>query len=198
MTGIGKPVELLRDGRGIYGIGVSDEFDIEALAWACGIDDLHLYPLRPSNLILRSDLLGDNKQKHRPSAVLQRITGGFRHGMFANFCEEHLRRVIHHEALNRAGLPWPPNQRGGQYVPYWSEDKKQQGRNRQIYHGLRRGSLHIINKLIGHRHLAKQVRRAGRGWKDARTCENRQPQALGYPASRPSLRRASEGQCGAQ
>ncbi len=108
MTGIGKPVELLRDGRGIYGIGVSDEFDIEALAWACGIDDLHLYPLRPSNLILRSDLLGDNKQKHRPSAVLQRITGGFRHGMFANFCEEHLRRVIHHEALNRAGLPWPP------------------------------------------------------------------------------------------
>jgi hypothetical protein len=32
----GKPVELLRDRRGIYGIGVSDPYDIEALAWACG------------------------------------------------------------------------------------------------------------------------------------------------------------------
>jgi len=34
----GQPVELLRDGRGIYGIGVSDAFDFEALACTCGID----------------------------------------------------------------------------------------------------------------------------------------------------------------
>ena len=33
-----KPVELLRDRRGIYGIGVSDPYAIEALGWACGVD----------------------------------------------------------------------------------------------------------------------------------------------------------------
>jgi hypothetical protein len=30
-----------------------------------------------------------------------------------------------------------------------AKDGKQQTRNRQIYHGLRCGSLHIVNKLIG-------------------------------------------------
>jgi len=33
-----KPVDLLRDGRAIYGIGISDSYDIEALALACGAD----------------------------------------------------------------------------------------------------------------------------------------------------------------
>ena len=32
------PVELLRDGRGIYGVGVSDLFDYEAGAWSCGVE----------------------------------------------------------------------------------------------------------------------------------------------------------------
>lgn len=32
------PIELLRDGRGVYGIGVSDLFDHEAVAWSCGIE----------------------------------------------------------------------------------------------------------------------------------------------------------------
>ena len=32
------PVVLLRDGRGIYGIGVSDLFDYEAAAWSCGVE----------------------------------------------------------------------------------------------------------------------------------------------------------------
>jgi hypothetical protein len=31
-----KPVELLRDRRGIYGIGVSDAYDIEALVSRTG------------------------------------------------------------------------------------------------------------------------------------------------------------------
>lgn len=44
-----------------------------------------------------------------------------------------------------AGLPWPPDQD----VKWWSKDKKQQERNRAIYHGLRLSSLRIINKLIG-------------------------------------------------
>ena len=33
-----EPVELLRDRQGVYGIGISDAYDIEALAWACGVD----------------------------------------------------------------------------------------------------------------------------------------------------------------
>jgi hypothetical protein len=85
----------------------------------------------------------------RPGAVLQKIkiTGGFQHGMFAHLTEERLRQVIHHEALIRTGLLWPPPCEKG--IKFWSRDKKQQDRNRQIYHGLRRASLHIINKLIG-------------------------------------------------
>ena len=39
------PVELLRDERGIHGIGVSDLFDHEAIAWSCGVEpDLYRSP----------------------------------------------------------------------------------------------------------------------------------------------------------
>ena len=44
--------------------------------------------------------------------------------------------------MKRAGLPWPPPDN-------WTTDTKQQARNRGIYHGLRRLSLHVINDLIG-------------------------------------------------
>jgi hypothetical protein len=147
ISNVAKPVELLRDSKGIYGVGISDAFDIEALAWACGIDNPHVFH-HPGNLILRPDWLSccNEKQKYRGFAVLQKITGGFRHGLFAKALEEGLRQVVHHDALNRIGLPWPPP---AHQAPYWSADKKQQARNRQIYHGLRLGSLHIINKLIG-------------------------------------------------
>jgi hypothetical protein len=140
-----RPVQLLCDRRGIYGIGVSDAYDIEALAWACGIDETD--NPKPPDLILRPDMLRCARRSFNKSAVLQKIMGGFRHGMFTHSHEESLRQVIHHEALLRAGLPWPPPDSIG--MRYWSRDKKQQDRNRQIYHGLRRGSLHIINKLIG-------------------------------------------------
>jgi hypothetical protein len=142
-----KPVELLRDRQGVYGIGVSDAYDIEAMAWACGAEwrDTACRTPRAKNLILRPDMLHLGKQSPFGSfAVLQKITGGFRHGMFTHSHEEGLRQVIHHEALICAGLPWPPTLE----LPYWSRDKKQQHRNRQIYHGLRRGSLHTVNKLI--------------------------------------------------
>ena len=66
--------------------------------------------------------------------------------MFTRSREERLRQIIHHEALIRAGLPWPrPDDR----KRWWSSDKTQQDRNRWIYHGLRLQSLHVINKLIG-------------------------------------------------
>ena len=142
-----KPVELLRDRQGVYGIGISDAYDIEALAWACGVDptDMGRTP-HMDNLILRPNMLQFGKQcRYGLFAVLQKITGGFLHGMFTHSREERLRQFVHHEALIRAGLPWPPP---NEDIKYWSRDKKQQDRNRQIYHGLRRGSLHTINKLI--------------------------------------------------
>ena len=99
-----KPVELLRDRRGIYGIGVSDPYDIEALAWACGAGPRDTYRTpHVGNLILRPDMLQSGKEcEYRPGAVLQKIIGGFRHGMFTHSNEERLRQVIHHEALIRA------------------------------------------------------------------------------------------------
>ena len=89
MSEIQHPVELLRDGKGIYGIGVAKEADVE-------------HPPKP--LILRRDRLEENNTDR---AVLQMITGGFRHGMFARMLEERLRQVIHHGLLRRRGLPWP-------------------------------------------------------------------------------------------
>ena len=74
--------------------------------------------------------------------ILQRITGGFRHGMFCNTLEEQLRRVIHQAMLSRVGLPWPAP------LQYWSSDRNQQNRNRKIYHGLRLASLSVMNRLI--------------------------------------------------
>jgi hypothetical protein len=147
------PVELLRDGRGTYGIGVSDLFDYEAIAWSCGVKPKPYTFERPPNaLILRPDRLVDAKP-HNPIpelgryAVLQKIVGGFRRGPFMRSREEQLRQFIHHEALKRAGLPWPPPD--NDHVRWWSTDEKQQARNRGIYHGLRRLSLHVINQLIG-------------------------------------------------
>jgi hypothetical protein len=137
------PVELLRDGRGIYGIGVSESFDFEAVAWRCGImPEPYTFQRAPNALILRPDWFMETKP-HK--AVLQKIVGGFRRGPFMHSGEEQLRQFIHHEALNRAGLPWPrPNQES-----WWSTDKKLQARNRGVYHGLRCFSLQVINDLIG-------------------------------------------------
>jgi hypothetical protein len=140
-----KPVELLRDQRGVYGIGVADSYDYEAHAWACGVEDLTCedHYSCPASLILRPDRLSGSR-KWRKGAVLQKIAGGFRRGPFMRSHEEGLRQFIHHKALNRAGLPWPPdNER------WWSSDKKRQAHNRGIYHGLRQFSLCVINDLIG-------------------------------------------------
>jgi hypothetical protein len=128
------PVELLRDRRGIYGIGIAKGVDIE-------------YP--PKNILLRPDRLGEIEDSYfATGAIFQRITGGFRHGMFARTSEEMLRRKVHHEMLGRAGLAWPPPQESGR-DRWWGADKEQQIRNRNIYHGLRLGSLSVINRLIG-------------------------------------------------
>lgn len=89
------PVELLRDGKGIYGIGVAKKVEIDH---------------RPRDLLLRRDRLTEFETCFRGHPVLQMITGGFRHGMFTHMLEEHLRQVIHHGMLRRVGLAWPPPQ----------------------------------------------------------------------------------------
>jgi hypothetical protein len=51
-----QPVELLRDQRGVYGIGVSDLFDFEAVAWSCGVEpEPYTFERAPRALILRPD-----------------------------------------------------------------------------------------------------------------------------------------------
>ena len=151
--GAPHPVDLLRDQRGVYGIGVSELFDFEVVAWSCGVEPVpYTFERPPGALILRPDWFAANTplgaHSSRPlGAVLQKITGGFRRGPFMHSHEEQLRQFIHHEALNRSGLPWPPRQHND--LRWWSEDKKQQTRNRGLYHGLRRSSLNAINHLIG-------------------------------------------------
>jgi hypothetical protein len=145
------PVVLLRDGRGICGIGVSDLFDYEAAAWSCGVEpEPYTFERPPGALILRPDRLMDAKAPLpmlAGYAVLQKIVGGLRRGPFMRSREEQLRQFIHHEALKRAGLPWPPPD--NHHIRWWATDTKQQARNRGVYHGLRRLSLHVINDLIG-------------------------------------------------
>jgi hypothetical protein len=151
--GAPHPVELLRDQRGVYGIGVSELFDFEVVARSCGVEpEPYIFERPPGALILRPDSFADNRplgaDPFRPlDAVLQKIAGGFWRGPFMRSHEEQLGQFIHHEALNRSGLPWPPRQQND--LRWWSEDEKQQAHNRGVYHGLRQLSLHIINHLIG-------------------------------------------------
>jgi hypothetical protein len=49
--GAPHPVELLRDQRGVYGIGVSELFDFEVVAWSCGVElEPHTFERPPSAL----------------------------------------------------------------------------------------------------------------------------------------------------
>ena len=100
------PVELLRDRKGIYGIGIAKYVEID-------------HP--PSSILLRPDRLDGSCVIW--GAIYQMITGGFRHGMFCHTSEERLRSVVHHEMLRRAGLPWPPSDGPDDQYPYWAKDK---------------------------------------------------------------------------
>jgi len=73
-----KPVELLRDRRAIYGIGFSDPYDIEALAWACGADPADTWQIRrASDLILRPDTGVTTARKRIPSRQDCGLAGAF-------------------------------------------------------------------------------------------------------------------------
>ena len=130
------PVDLLRDGRGVYGIGIIEDYQHEP--------DKVLTP--PTRLILRPDCMAAHDDGLPcPRAVLQKIAGGFRRGPFCRSVEEGLRQLIHHAALRRSGLSWPPTSPQA----WWSDDPIPQAKNRATYHGLRLSSLSAINKLMG-------------------------------------------------
>lgn len=136
LAGVGAdhPAELLRDAKGIYGIGIAKGAEVDRYDVA--------------KILLRPDRLDEES---RGQTIYQMITGGFRHGMFTRTSEEILRKAVHRAMLWRVGLCWPPRDfENGQQIRYWSSDKAQQTRNRQIFHGLRLRSLSVINGLIGH------------------------------------------------
>ena len=134
-------VELLRDGQGTYGIGVAELIGYKARQ-AVGFEQDLLEREYSGALILRRDRFNDIEPG---GAVLQKICGGFRHTMFKSSTEERLRRFIHHQSLERAGLPWPPEEA----CRWWSDHPKRQKLNRETYHGLREVSVQVINNLIG-------------------------------------------------
>jgi hypothetical protein len=85
------PVELLRDGRGIFGIGVSDLYDLEAVAWSCGIVlEPYIFERRPSALILRPDWVQCPGRTslapllHAVGAFAARLVSGTGLGLFAH------------------------------------------------------------------------------------------------------------------
>ena len=143
------PVQLLRDQRGVYGIGVAKEYDEEALVRMCGVERARAVYV-PQPIILRPDYLERPLPVRQHSAALQKITGGFRRGIFRRTTEEALRKFAHHEALERAGLPYPPPHDSEQPDRrWWSTDKARQVENQRKYHGLRLLSLSLVNRLIG-------------------------------------------------
>src|SRR5271165_14107 len=121
------PVALLRDAKGVYGVGVIGSLH-------------HAEWLEPLELILRPDRVSESNTR---LAALQKITGGFRRGPFRHTLEEALRRAIHHELLHRKRLAWPPEEEWG------ALETGRRLKTRQIYHGLRLRSLIVINGLVG-------------------------------------------------
>jgi Cu/Ag efflux pump CusA len=121
-----RVVDFLRDGKGIYGIGREIN--------AC------------QTLITRPDRLSDTDTS---LAVLQPLfsTCG-RSVLGGDYVEEDFRRLIHHQMLDQAGLPWQGCPIGERKVEWWSVDPAQQAANRRKYHGLKLSSLQIANMLI--------------------------------------------------
>lgn len=148
------PVELLRDGRGIYGLGIPEGFETyEDAALRCGIKPgPWAGPPRP--LILRPDRIRDLKPP-KGCAVLQMITsGGLRGGPFRSSHEEALRDFIHREKLEHLIARRHTEfraQRAGYPLWQWILDgnEEQKDSKHRIYHGLRIQSQRIINSLIG-------------------------------------------------
>jgi hypothetical protein len=127
-----NPVVLLRDARGVYGIGISDSLDADKVGRGKVF------------IILRPDRFRDDDVPvpfYNPA--LQKIVGD----LHQQTREDFLRSAIHREALKRAGLQLLSSGRAPKN--WWSSSEKRQERNRGIYYQLRRTSFDVINNLIG-------------------------------------------------
>jgi hypothetical protein len=128
------PVQLLKDRKGIYGIGV--------------VDEIKRFNPETPEIVLRPDLLLDDSS---PTAALQMLTGGSLRRLFKCCTEEMLRRVIHEEMLWREGFTEDdacPKRPDGTWGNFWAIEAKQERLNRNKYHGLRRASRAVVNRLI--------------------------------------------------
>jgi hypothetical protein len=80
------------------------------------------------------------------------IPGGRGRGIFRYCAEEELRKVVHHGMLRREGLVRDdsecPRRPDGTLGKFWAIDPQQETINRNKYHGLRRSSLCVVNRLI--------------------------------------------------
>jgi hypothetical protein len=80
------------------------------------------------------------------------VPGGRGREIFRYCVEEELRKVVHCGMLRREGLaPGDsecPRRPDGTWGNFWAIDPKQETINRNKYHGLRRSSLCVINRLI--------------------------------------------------
>ena len=95
------PVQLLRDSKGIYGIGIVGDPVEEGLG-------------QPPELVLRPDRLLESKTR---LAALQMLFGGVPHRMVRRLTEDRLRQAIHCEMLVRKGLVDYPD-----CPRWWSKD----------------------------------------------------------------------------
>lgn len=131
------PVELFRDGRGVYGIGVTDE----TLARSREFEHARVVGARQP-LILRPDCLQQLPRQLPCTAALQKIVG--RCPVFLRTTEEALRQVIHHKAVELV----LPAEDGSNFLRC-STDEIRVAEYRRKYHGLRLLSVSLINRLIG-------------------------------------------------
>lgn len=115
-------VEILRDRKGIYGIGVTND-----------------NPTKLKRLIIRPDKLLRSKTD---CAALQMIPGGRSQYWFKHTLEEHFRNIIHFGILNRKGFPWISE------LGWIGEKPKNRAKYHFEYHGTRQASRKVINRLI--------------------------------------------------
>ena len=121
-------LELLRDRKGPYGIGM------------VGCDESDLTP--HNELTVRPDKLPERPIKRFRATALQRVplSPVFRYTM-----EAHLSRELKRAMVARAKLVgrW----HNGEL--WWAKDKAAQDRNRRRYHGLKCQAHRIMNHLVG-------------------------------------------------
>ena len=125
------PVDLLRDDKGIYGIGkIADD------------------PSGSRTLILRPDRFVDAGAS--TSAALQMLPGGGPHCFFNRSIEAHFEKEIYCGMLERAGFMGKdrPRRPDGSLGAWWTKDPEQENVNRKKYFGLPKAARTVLNRLI--------------------------------------------------